>query len=85
MGNVFAQLGISSRRQLDRVDLPDGRAAVQPPGPAAKIPAGPCPAAHWPVALDTGGYEHAPARTTLHVKKPSAKRASGAAATGTVS
>jgi len=28
MGNVFAQLGISSRSQLDRVDLPDGRAAV---------------------------------------------------------
>jgi DNA-binding CsgD family transcriptional regulator len=28
MGNVFAQLGISSRSQLDRVDLPGGRAAV---------------------------------------------------------
>jgi DNA-binding CsgD family transcriptional regulator len=28
MGNVFAQLGISSRSQLDRAGLPDGRAAV---------------------------------------------------------
>jgi DNA-binding NarL/FixJ family response regulator len=27
-GNVFAKLGISSRSQLDRVGLPDGRAAV---------------------------------------------------------
>jgi DNA-binding CsgD family transcriptional regulator len=28
LGNVFAKLGISSRRQLDRVVLPGGRAAV---------------------------------------------------------
>jgi DNA-binding NarL/FixJ family response regulator len=27
-GNVFAQLGISSRSQPDRVGLPGGRAAV---------------------------------------------------------
>jgi transposase len=40
---------------------------------------------NWPVALDTGGYEHAPARTTLHVKKRPARRAPGAAATGATS
>jgi DNA-binding CsgD family transcriptional regulator len=28
LGNVFAELGISSRTQLARVDLPDGRVAV---------------------------------------------------------
>jgi DNA-binding NarL/FixJ family response regulator len=28
MGNVFAQLGISSRSRLDRAGLPGGRAAV---------------------------------------------------------
>jgi DNA-binding NarL/FixJ family response regulator len=28
LGNVFAKLGISSRSQLDRVDLPGGRTAV---------------------------------------------------------
>jgi DNA-binding CsgD family transcriptional regulator len=28
LGNVFAKLGISSRTQLGRVDLPGGRAAV---------------------------------------------------------
>jgi DNA-binding NarL/FixJ family response regulator len=28
LGNVFAKPGISSRSQLDRVDVPGGRAAV---------------------------------------------------------
>jgi hypothetical protein len=65
-----------SRSQLARVDLPDGRVAVWQAVPA-RIPAGPAPATHWPVALDTGGYEHAPARMTLQVKKPPARRAPG--------
>jgi hypothetical protein len=56
--------------------------AVWQPGPAARIAAGPGPAAHWPVALDTGGYEHAPARVTLQVKKSPARCAPGVAATG---
>jgi DNA-binding CsgD family transcriptional regulator len=85
LGNVFAKPGIGSRSQLDGVGLPGGRVAVWQPGPAARIAAGPGPAAHWPVALDTGGYEPAPAGTTLHVKKPPARRAPGAAAAGAAS
>jgi hypothetical protein len=73
LGNVFAELGISLRSQLDRVDLPDGRVAVEPPGPGSQDPGGPGTAGHWPVALGTGGYEHALAGTTLHVKKPPAR------------
>jgi hypothetical protein len=85
LGNVFAKLGISSRSQLGLIDLPGGPGRRLAASPAARIPAGPGTAGHWPVALDTGGYEHAPARTTLHVKKPPARRAPGAAATGTAS
>jgi DNA-binding CsgD family transcriptional regulator len=85
LGNVFAKPGIGSRSQLDRVGLPGGRVAVWQPGPAARIAAGPGPAAHWPVALDTGGYEHPPARTTLQVTRRPARFAPGAAATSATS
>jgi DNA-binding CsgD family transcriptional regulator len=84
-GNIFAKPGVSSRSQLDRVGLPDGRVAVWQPGPPARIAAGPGPAAHWPIALDTGGYEPAPAGTTLQVTRPPARRAPGAAAAGAAS
>jgi DNA-binding CsgD family transcriptional regulator len=84
-GNIFAKPGVSSRSQLDRVGLPDGRVAVWQPGPPARIAAGPGLAAHWPIALDTGGYEPAPAGTTLQVTRPPARRAPGAAAAGAAS
>jgi len=50
--------------------------------PQAVIASGKHQATHWPVALDTGGYEPAPARTTLQVEKPPARRFPGASRDG---
>jgi hypothetical protein len=67
------------------VRRPAGAAGLRRQLDASSCLAGPGTAAHWPIALDTGGYERAPARATLHVSKPPARRAPGAAAAGATS